>query len=610
MKQALEAYKAHLATEKAAPGAVPTDPAAKAQSRQAFIADTAKRTGLTEAELSEAFARYDRPGGPGLQPHELDALAARAAEVPAPEHHGVLGWVASTVQAAGHLADRAVDAAGDAAKEALHTVGEGTGYVLDATGHAGAARDVRSALDHAGRVASQDAHAAGRTIENVATIGGELIRGDTVAAANDVAQRVLGPEKPGHEHELGGALGAVTNRLAPGDAVFLSGMAKVTLPSQTVAAIFTLGAGSAVPDLVGSLAATGMVTRNTDGRLTLTLDVKSTEGAEWEAGLGVTGGVTLGSHRYGVDAGVKVGAGVEASQSMKLNLTFDPKKPEDMARLQALVGPSGADANNPVSFGLAEGQALSDALKHNLASTEIGGGFQAKVGLKLAPKVGEIKPDAGSEAASKPTLNFGELGLKAGVGGSMSVSRNFENKTTTATINLEAGVDAKAKLPFYGGGGGKGGLKFADTFAVTRDDHGRIVGMAASTALAADGTPRKDAGQFGANDVRPWAGVGESRKATEVTKLTPAGMKAANDLIAKGVAPPDAFREVSQHPGLTTTSRTTIEANSFALGADFSANLGVGKVKVEAMVAIGTSHSTTATVDDPTQRDLDTMTGH
>jgi hypothetical protein len=563
VRQAMAAYQARQAAPKPA-----LDPAQQTAELKAFVADQAKATGLSEQELTALFQKHDRGELPALTDHELDHVLGAAKKFveakPPEEQRGFFaraaGWVTHEV---GHVVDKGLDLAGDGIKAVAHYEAGVVADALHAVGADKAARTVQATGDKAGAfidgTLDKIGHGAGAVLE----VSGTFLAKGGPAAAEEMAEKTLGPQKPEYKDQLAGVVGSFTNRMAKGDSVYVALSGKVTVPSELLG----------FPNVAGGVKVAASLKRAQDGKIQVILSGEAAASAAYEASAKAKGSITVLGNKFGAEAGAVARAGVEGSASAELTLSFDPNKPEDVARLHALLDPPKASAENPGALGLDTGKALADAMKHNFQSVEVGARFGVAAEAQAYADAGKL--DAEGQGVAKGAMATGaELGLtlKAGVGASMKRDRDGN---VTTKVRLDGSVEGKAALFADGGkagmaqAGGKAGTDRDEAFALTKGPDGKIKDLAIeSTQVNPQGT-----------------------KTEVLTKrLSPAGLEAANRLIAGGASPYQAFRQLEQQPGMLEFAQKTTTKDNFTLfAANFEVTLGA-KAEVDVNLSVGQGH--------------------
>lgn len=520
------------------------------------------------------------PLGRGVPAVALEQVEVPSAPLPPPKPRERKGFWGRLGEAAGQVLDKAGDAAkggldllGDGAQVATEGLGALLGEALEAVGAQGAARATR-----------QGAKAVGQGLNRALDTGGELANlgldalgagvGDPLAMGQKLAERVLGPEVyPG---QIEGLTGAIANRLEPGEGAFLTGTAKVTLPTQTVAAILSLGAGAAIPNLEGEFTAAAEMSRGPSGKLRLALTVKASEAAIWEAGVGAKLKGRFGGSEFGFEAGAKVEGEVAASQSLKVNLEFDPSRPEDVARLRALIEPKALDLVNPLSFTLNHGGALQEALAKNRTSVEVGADFGAKGSLKLSGNAGRLGEEGGLEAGALGAKLGLKLSAKAGV--TVETMRDGGRK-----VNVSASAGGELDLRLPAGFSTRDGLRGATRFAVETGPDGKLRELSAQLSEGVD----LGGGKMSGSEVRNLITGRHSEQRTVILKLNEEGLKRAQARVDGGELAASVFAELVQDPKLVQRQLRTLQADAFGVGVEGGLTLGVGKVDFSLMLEAG-----------------------
>lgn len=511
----------------------------------------------------------------------LDAVVVPSAPPPPPKPREKKGFWDRLGDAAGNVLDKVGDAAkatldkvGDGAELAADGLGDLLGDALEALGADGAAKATRKGAQAVGRVANQVLDAGGE-VANLGLDAAGAAVGDPVAFGNRLADQFLGPEVyPG---QVGGLVGAVSNRLEPGEGAFLTGTAKVTLPTQTVAAIFSLGAGAVVPNLEGEFQAGAEMSRGPNGKLRVALTIKASQAAVWETGIGAKLKGRIGGTELGFEAGLKAEGEISASQSMKVNLEFDPNKPEDVARMRALLEPKAADLVNPLSFTLNHGKALQEALANNRTSVEVGADFGAKGALKGSASVGKLGEDGtGIDGASLGA----KLGLKASgkVGTTVETMRDGGRKLT---FTASAGGELDLRVPV--GFSTRDGVRGAGRFSIETGPDGKLRDVAVQLAEGVD----LGAGKMSGTETRNLITGRHSTQRAVIVKLNEEGLSKAQAMIDGGMLAVEAFAQLAKDPKMVTHQLRTIEADAFGLGVEGSLSMGVGRVDLSLMVEAG-----------------------
>lgn len=218
-------------------------------------------------------------------------------------------------------------------------------------------------------------------------------------------------------------------------------------------------------------------------------------------------------------------------------------------------------------------------MKHNYQSVEVGARFGVTAEAQAYAEAGKLDPSGKGIAQGSPAVGA-ELGLtlKAGIGASRKV--DVDGNVTTK-VRLDGTVEGKAALYADGGkaglgqAGGTAGTDRDEAFAVTRDKAGKVTGLSIeSTQSNPQGT-----------------------KVEVLTKkLSPAGLEAANRLIAGGTPPYQAFRQVEQQPGnLEFAQKTTSRDNFTLFAANFEVTLGA-KAEVDVNLSVGEGHEAVKTL--------------
>lgn len=495
------------------------------------------------------------------------------------------------------------EATGAVANAVIDTTGQVVGAGLGAVGADGAASAVRAvsdlvgdaaqagfelqgkvvggALDIAGNVVDGTLDAAGSVVDTGLDVVGAVVAEGPLGAAEKLADGVLGPEVPEFTGQVDGFTGIVTNRLDRGDSVFVRGEA---------------GAEVGVGLFAGAKLTGGAVLgRDPKGLITLSLEV----GGELEGGVKAEFGAKAGTSLASVGAKAEASASLTAGAKGKVNLKFDPDKPEDLARLKALLEPSplelAAAAANPLAAAALSGPALQDALDHNLASTEVSGTVGGKAGAKASADVGPLAAELG-------------VGADAVLGASHKLNKDGSTETT---LYVKAGLKASASATVKGlGTGGEAGAGVDGVIAVKvkRDKDGNITGIAgeqdgrfsANAGLIHKDKTKTDLkeGEHGLKGTKSSAGAGHSVTTTVEQELNAAGLAEAKDRLARGESLISVFLDLNDEPGKFTETRTTTEtdAASFGLGFEFAVGAKLG---LNAKVTVGKSHTTSERDDAP-----------
>ncbi|MDB5100002.1 MAG: hypothetical protein JWM80_4423 [Cyanobacteria bacterium RYN_339] len=577
VRQALAAYQAR-------PKA-PAEPAKQAAELKTFVADQAKATGVSEQELTALFQKHDRGELPTLSNQELDHVlgaAKRFVEAKPPEQKA--GWLASAAgwvtHSVGQVVDKGLDLAGDGIKAVAHHEAGLVAGALHAVGADGAAAKVQAVGDKAGAFVDGTLDKIGHGAGAVLEVTGTFLAHGAPAAAEEMAEKTLGPQKAEYRDQLAGVVGSFTNRMAKGDSVYVALSGKVTVPSELLG----------FPNVAGGVKVAASLKRDQDGKIQVILSGEAAASAAYEASAKAKASVTILGQKVGGEAGVMARVGVEASASAELTLSFDPNKPEDVARLHALLDPPKASAENPGALGLNAGAALADALKHNYQSVEVGARFGVTAEARAYAEAGKL--DGEGPGIAKGSMTAGaELGLtlKAGVGASMKRDRDGN---VTTKLRLDGSVEGQAGLYADGGKAGlaqAGGTLSTDrdeAFAMTKGPDGKV------RDLAIESTQANPSG---------------SKVEVLTKRLSPAGLEAANRLIAGGTAPYAAFRQLEHQPGMLDFAQKSIARDNFTLfAANFEVTLGA-KAEVDVNLSVGQGHESVK--DHISQADYERASG-
>ncbi len=530
----------------------------------------------------------------------------------------VADFAGDIVKDVADVAGDAVNAVTDVAADAIRLGGEVTGAVanavidttgqvvgagLDAVGADGAASGVRAASDALGDVAKAGFEMQGKIVGGAVDIAGDVVDGaldiagtvvDTgldvagaviadgpMGAAERLADGVIGPEIPEFAGQVDGFTGVVTNRLDKGDSVFVRGEA---------------GAEVGVGLFAGAKLTGGAVLgRDPKGMITLSLEV----GGELEGGVKAEFGAKAGTSLASVGAKAEASASLTAGAKGKVNLKFDPDKPEDVARLKALLEPTplklAAAAVNPLAVAALSGPALKDALENNLASTEVSGTAGGKAGAKASASVGPLAAELG-------------VGADAVLGASHKLNKDGSTETT---LYVKVGAKASASATVQGTGLGVeagAGVDGVVAVKVKKDKDGNITGIAGEQ----DGrfstnaglihkdkskTDLKD-GEKGLKGTKTSAGAGHSVTSTVEQELNATGLAEAKARLARGENVISVFLDLNDEPGKFTEIRTTTETDSASFG--FGAEFAVGaKLGLNAKVTVGKAHTTSERDEAP-----------
>ncbi|MFN3431299.1 MAG: hypothetical protein ACK46X_15255, partial [Candidatus Sericytochromatia bacterium] len=280
----------------------------------------------------------------------------------------IQGGIAKGLEAGADLAGKGIDLAADKAGEGVKKVTGLAADGLDAVGADGAADATRAAgeglaagADKVGDLGQRAAELQGKVSATVTGlpfgVGADLVQGvggaantgldvagavasdGPMGAAETLANETLGPEKAEYAGQIGGVTGLIANRLGNGDSVFIGGKVdgEVGLGANAGLRAGAVGASTKSGLFVGA-EGKGAATlgRDKDGNLTLT----------GEFGGGVEGGVQSESEASlgaGVAATAEAEAALKGVGRAKVTLTFDPTKPDDVARLQAILEPDASE---------------------------------------------------------------------------------------------------------------------------------------------------------------------------------------------------------------------------------------------------------------------------
>ncbi|MDB5097107.1 MAG: hypothetical protein JWM80_1528 [Cyanobacteria bacterium RYN_339] len=498
-----------------------------------------------------------------------------------------------TLHGLGDVVDLGAHAAGNVFKFEADALAAG----FDAVGAHGAAKASRAVGDKL----DDTLDTVGDTGKFVLDTAGTLIGEGPMAAVNDIADKVIGPERPEFKGQVDGVTGAISNRLGVGDSVFmkLEVSGELSFGEQLGAEVNGAGAKEGAAAFVGAkLSGGATLGRNPDGTLSLTLEMsaKATAGVKAEEKVALT-------DKNKADLEAK--ADVEATGRGKMVLKFDPTKPEDVKRLKALTEPTPAKIAaaivNPLAAAAITGPALLDAIKHNLASTELG-------------------LDVGVEVSAKAEAVFGgknmvRAGLDASAIAGEKQKKNVDGTTETTTF-IKAGATAsvvaanfKSKL----GARETFGASGAASVMVKTDQAGNIIGISgeedAQVGFGASGAERrgvdklrgdalKDAKQGDVTGTQKFAGLNTNDIQTVTHTLTPQALAIAKGRIDQGEPALAVFMDLEGQPGMSTASRLTVKTSDFSVG--FQADIKVlAGLQVGAKFTVGKSHATFEQLDPP-----------
>lgn len=497
------------------------------------------------------------------------------------------------------------DLVGDVANVAIDTAGKGANVIagaaadgLDAIGATetanatrAAGKSIEQAADVAGNVANTLADVSGQVTGGAVNIAGDLTAGvikgtgkvantgldvagslaseGPMGAAGKLADKAIGPEKAEYAGQIDGLTGVITNRLGKGDSVFMNveGGAEV-------------GVGAFAG---GKLNGAAQLSRDGEGNITLALAV----GAEAEVGVSAETGATVN----GVGAKADASASIEAQATGKINLKFNPDNPADVARLKAILEPTPASlakaVTNPLSAAAPGPAAVAEAVKHNLASTEIQGGIGGAVGASAKASVG---------AASL------KVSADANVMGSMTRKMNADGTDETKYV-LKAGAKVEARATAGPGGiSGRAQAQMLESLAIKTDASGNIIGMkgeSVRSANAGGGIGGKSG--FGAG--------GDGTVTKDEVALNGKGLAEAKRLMDGGASALAAYRQASADDANVEVTRMTTETDTYTVGLNGKAAVAGVKVGLDATATFGKTHTESERLEAADVDDLNILLG-
>jgi hypothetical protein len=386
-------------------------------------------------------------------------------------------------------------------------------------------------------------------------VAGSLAEGGVTGAANDLADHLMGTGQiPAFKDQVDGFTGLITNRLDRGDSVFINATVSADVKAGAVIGAEANGKGaeaSAGEEASASLTGGATLARDPDGKLSLTLELGGQ--AELKEKAGAEGNIGVAK------ASVEAKAGFAAEGKGKITLTFDPTKPDDVARLKALTEPQNVLAGaTPIGAVTITGPAFKDAMDHNLSSTELSG-------------------QAGVEARGTVKASVGSLTAKAGLEANATLGEKVKTNrdgTQETTVFVRGGIsDSFGVSEEHTGAGASVGVGANGALGLTvkTDASGQIIGISGE----ADGDLGVD--------------VGSHTTTTVTHTLTPAGLAEANKRIAAGDSPLAAFLALQDQPGMASASKRSTDTDDVSLDLSGGLALGVG---ADFAIDITVGHST------------------
>ncbi|MFN3431298.1 MAG: hypothetical protein ACK46X_15250, partial [Candidatus Sericytochromatia bacterium] len=293
----------------------------------------------------------------------------------------------------------------------------------------------------------------------------------------------------------------------------------------------------------------------------------------------------------GIGAKADASASIEAQATGKINLKFNPDNPADVARLKAILEPTPASlaraVTNPLSAAAPGAAAVAEAVKHNLASTEIQGGVGAAAGAAAKASVG---------AASL------KVSADANVMGSMTHKMNADGSDETKYV-LKAGAKVEARATVGPGGiSGRAQAQMLEAFSIKTDASGNIVGMKGESVRSASaGGGVGGASGFGAG--------GEGTVTKDEIALNDKGLAEAKRLMDGGASALDAYRQASPDDANVEITRMTTETDTFTVGVNGKAGVVGVKVGLEATATFGKTHTESERLEAADVDDLNVLLG-
>lgn len=524
--------------------------------------------------------------GPLTQPREpersVDVEAMDFSEIPdAPPPKkpgtGFLNGLKSMVSGAGDLAAKGVDLVGDAANVVVETHLNQLAIVAKVVGAEDAAKSLQDTGNQWGDGVNGFVDGLGEQLvsQGVVLANGAIDMAGLVqehgweGAGQVVADGLWGPVIPGQEGEFPGLLGEVTSRLSPGEGTYLQLGGSV-------------GVG-AVLGVEGALDGALSVARGPDGALYVSMSVQG----EVEGSASVETGAEVEVAGMGAGATAEAGAAIRGGGAAKITMRFDPKKPADRARLEALLRPSGPTplaVLNPTAMAAPTVASIQEALKHNFHRLESSGSIE-----------GGLSASAGAEA---PGVAL-EAGAEAKAGGSVVKTYLADGRRETTVVRqAEASAYASAEMTGVGALEKDGAVGGVEAFTVGEQADGALTSMRMRSTTPPPGYAEEEGGTTesgteltvgdpeGEEGGEVTMGLRQRVVSTFTTQLTPEGLQAAQKLMAEGKSARQAFTQMASQAGMSTTEATESEVREGTLGVNLEGKVAGtgGRLRLEATI--------------------------
>lgn len=531
-------------------------------------AEEAARRAAEQAarEASEARAKA---AAQHFQDH-APALEAPQGDKASPHRSSRLNLLQKAGHAVAKTAEAGLDQVQEAAKDAGEAVSSTAQKGLDALQGAGKAvvsetKEGLDALQEAGEAA------VAKTKDGLDAAKNSLGKLEDKAweALGPVADHVLGRQEKAFRDQIDGALGLVTNRLAPGESLYINGSVGGTVG---VAAYGQLNvSGGAV------------LARNGDGTLSLSVNVEPRVDGGVSAKTGAESDNQLGQHS--LDVGAKADASAEAQVGGKgtLTLKFDPKKEKDVAQLKDLLEPKALDAvTNPLSALCLKPAALATCADSHFDSLQTQGEVGTEASANASAGVAAASADAGVSASGsagvvkKVRRDGGQehtYFLKGDAGHSEGVSAGTASVSQTGTV--------------------KGGL----ALTLKEDADGKLTGVVGEYGISGSESLKVKSSAKGA--------VSASQTVKNVETLTSAGLKVFEKHRAKGDSLLEAYSKARRGEEAVVLREVTTSTEEVNVSSKNNVALFGAQVGLEISGAIGKTKQTSKVVDEPTALDFE-----
>lgn len=418
------------------------------------------------------------------------------------------GKVASGAKSVGKAIDHGVDKVNHKLEDAGKAIAKDAKQF--AHGVVQGAKAVDAGIDKVDKAIGAGVHKVDKAIDDGIKAGGRTLMDKAIDPALD--KSVLGKDDQGKNEKAGTVGKLVTNRLEPGESVFL----KMEADTQFAGVQVGAGAQAEVKRVPKTDEKGEAVTEPKDEKGHGPTEIEVSLMVEANAGVGIQaelGKLQKGQEGGGFLAGANAGAGAEAQAGVtgqvEFKFRFDPTKEKDMEAMTGIfksASKSGLESAIPgIGMALAASNApdvAKDAQAFASHLTEVRGeagvyanaSANADLSVGIHKKDGEADPLEGAkEEKSNPledlamdhVLEASKLdvaNLSAAVGGELKVGASKDLRSDKTTLYLTANGQAEASGGVMGTSQGVGGSD-SRTMAITVDKQGEIVGASVQKTM-------------------------------------------------------------------------------------------------------------------------------